>query len=187
MQRSEARRTEIHLTDDQRRALQAEQDRPIDVIDPATQQRYVLLAREQSERMRSLLIGGPVQPVPATEAGTREAEPLRQRVGDLLLPPEVAAEARRHCKRLGLWGRSSLRHMENQLKVQHYYGGRWIASLETSEGLIVVAAAASLSDPLFDRQLSFLTAEERQRVLIESPTRLFDQESELLTPFSDES
>ena len=45
----------IELTDEQRQALRADQGRPLDVVDPATQQHYVLLAQEQYERVRSLL------------------------------------------------------------------------------------------------------------------------------------
>lgn len=48
----------IELTDDQRHALQGEQGKPIDVVDPATQQRYVLIAREQYERVRAMLEQG---------------------------------------------------------------------------------------------------------------------------------
>ena len=47
--------TEIELTDAQRQALQAEQGKPVDVVDPATRRRYVLLAHEQYERVRALL------------------------------------------------------------------------------------------------------------------------------------
>lgn len=47
--------TSIELTDDQRQALQAEQGKPLDVVDPATKQHYVLLAQEQYERVRNLL------------------------------------------------------------------------------------------------------------------------------------
>jgi hypothetical protein len=50
--------TSIELTDAQRQALQRDQGEPVDLVDPATQQRYVLLAREQYERMRSLLEKG---------------------------------------------------------------------------------------------------------------------------------
>ena len=60
------------------------------------------------------------------------------------------------------------------------------AYLATDEGPVVVAAVDSLSDPAFDRQLSFLTPDERRRRIITSPVRLFDTESELLTPFPDE-
>jgi hypothetical protein len=46
--------TEIELTDAQRRALAAEPGKPFAVVDPATQQRYVLVAQEQYERVRPL-------------------------------------------------------------------------------------------------------------------------------------
>jgi hypothetical protein len=180
----------IELTDAQRQALHAEQGTPIEVVDPATQQRYVLVAREQYERLRSLMEGGaqppssPSSPAPAT---TAEIKPMRQRVRDLPLPAAVAAEAQRYCKRLGLWGAASRRQMEEQMKLQHYYGGKWIAYLRTEEGPVVVAAADSLREPSFDQQLSFLTADERRSALIDSPSRLFDDQSEILTPFSDES
>jgi hypothetical protein len=77
--------------------------------------------------------------------------------------------------------------MEEQMKLQHCFGGKWIAFLRTEEGPVVVAAADDLNDPAFDQQLSFLTAEERRSVVIDSPTRLSDEESEILTPFHDES
>src|SRR5690242_1479154 len=47
--------TEFELTDDQRQALAAGRGKPLAVVDRATQQRYVLLAREQYERVRPLL------------------------------------------------------------------------------------------------------------------------------------
>ena len=39
--------TPIELTYEQLQALEAEQGTPVDVVDPATQRRYVLLAHEQ--------------------------------------------------------------------------------------------------------------------------------------------
>lgn len=61
--------TEIELTDAQRQALQAEQGKPVDVVDPATRRHYVLLAREQYERVRALLepAGAPEPPEAAAE------------------------------------------------------------------------------------------------------------------------
>jgi len=172
--------TEIELTDKQRRVLAAGRGKPLEVVDPDTQQRYVLVAREQFERVRSLLEGPPAQaPGPrTTPAGPApERQPLRQRVRELPLPPAVAAEAKRYGKRLGFWRAKHFRELEEQMKLQHYYGGKWIAYLQTDEGPVVVAAADSLDDPSFDQQLSFLTAEERRSVLIDSPSRLFDEES----------
>src|SRR5712691_7120792 len=51
----EAYMTEIELTNEQRQALQRERGKPVDVVDPATQERYVLIAREQFERVRDVL------------------------------------------------------------------------------------------------------------------------------------
>jgi hypothetical protein len=44
----------LELTAQQRRAVQKQAGEPVEVIDPDTQCAYVLLAREQYERMRSL-------------------------------------------------------------------------------------------------------------------------------------
>jgi hypothetical protein len=173
--------TPVVLTDEQRQALQAERGNPVEVVDPATQERYVLLTREQFERLNP-------PPAPATAAGgPRGGKPLRQAIRDLPLPPEVAAEAIRYCKRLGLWRARYRRQMEEQMKLQHYYGGLWIAYLRTDVGSVVVAAAESLNDPLFDEQLSFLTPEERRAAVIDSPPQLFDEQSAILTPYSHES
>ncbi|HZU38246.1 MAG TPA: hypothetical protein VFA18_20145 [Gemmataceae bacterium] len=45
----------IELSEQQRLILEREQGKPVDVIDPATQRRYVLLTRELYERNRQLL------------------------------------------------------------------------------------------------------------------------------------
>ena len=45
----------IELTDSQRQALRADRARPVDVVDPVTRERYVLLAREEYERVQSFL------------------------------------------------------------------------------------------------------------------------------------
>src|SRR5437870_4114873 len=45
----------IVLTDDQRQALQSERGQPVDVLDPITSERYVLLARKEYDRVRPLL------------------------------------------------------------------------------------------------------------------------------------
>ena len=47
--------TPIHLTEEQRRLVEAEQGRPVDVIDPTTDQAYVLIARDQFAGVRELL------------------------------------------------------------------------------------------------------------------------------------
>jgi hypothetical protein len=56
----------IELTDEQRRAV--EQGKPVEVVDPATVRTFVVLAREEYERVRSLLETVPRQEVRAARA-----------------------------------------------------------------------------------------------------------------------
>ncbi len=49
----------IELTDHQRQAIRADSGRPIEVIDPATNEHYVLLARDQYERVKTLVESTP--------------------------------------------------------------------------------------------------------------------------------
>ncbi|HYV35786.1 MAG TPA: hypothetical protein VE988_08795 [Gemmataceae bacterium] len=62
----------IVLTDEQHQALRAEQGKPVDVVDPGTNERYVLVAYQEYERVRSLMeptarpaIAEPMEAVPA--------------------------------------------------------------------------------------------------------------------------
>src|SRR6266536_1790813 len=177
----------LELTDQQEQAVK--QGHAVEVVDPTTTRTFILVAAEVFAKLRPTLSHTQelAQSGSGPSAPASNMQPLRQLVRDLALPPEVAAEAKRYCKRLGLWGAKSRREMEEQMKIQHYYGGLWIAFLRTGKGPLVVAAAESLDTPSFDQQLSFLTAEERRGVLFDSPGKLFDEDSEILTPFSDES
>ena len=47
--------TTIELTNEQSQALVAEGGKPLNLVDPATMQRYVLIAQEQYERVQELL------------------------------------------------------------------------------------------------------------------------------------
>lgn len=174
----------IELTDQQEEAVA--QGRPVEIADPTSRRSIVVVAREVFERVRFLIEGTTVQTTTAVEFAT-EGNPLRQRICDLPLPPQIAVEANRYCVRLGLWGVKNRSQTEEQMKLQHFYGGKWIAYLRTNEGPVVVAAADSLADPAFDQQLSFLTPEERRSVLVDSPIRLFDDESQILSATSHES
>jgi hypothetical protein len=51
----------IELTEAQRQALQAFKGRPVDVVDPATKERFVLLDRGLFDRMRNDRIGRDIQ------------------------------------------------------------------------------------------------------------------------------
>lgn len=59
--------TPIHLTEKQRRLVEAAQGQPVEVIDPRTCRAYVLIARDQFARVRELLDQPP--PVPEGETG----------------------------------------------------------------------------------------------------------------------
>jgi hypothetical protein len=183
----------LELTEQQRQAVEGSKGlEPVEVVDPASNRAYVLLARDLYERVRHLLerqerpVEAAARPEPAPEP-PEVVRPLRQRMRDLPMPPAVATFAVQWGKQIGLFGRKGRQDLEDQLKLQHYYGGMWIAYLRTKEGPVVVAAADSLNNPSFDRQLSFLTADERRRKILSSPPVLFDEQSEILTPFSDES
>jgi hypothetical protein len=183
----------LELTDQQRQAVEGRKGtEPVEVTDPTSKRAYVLLARELYDRVRHLFEQQESHTATATEPVSapkppEEGRQLRQRLRDLPTPPAVATFAQKWCGRVGLFGRKARQDLEERLKLQHYYGGTWIAYLRTDEGPVIVAAADSLNDPSFDRQLSFLTADERRSAIIDSPTRLFDEQSDVLTPFSDES
>lgn len=65
----------IELTDQQRRAVQEQGGEPVEVLDPDTARRYVLIAREQYDRLRSLLQAEPaaLRPVPPGVRQSQEA------------------------------------------------------------------------------------------------------------------
>ena len=82
--------TSIYLTEEQRRVVTAEHGRPIGVIDPATDQAYVLIDEQQFERIRNL-IERPIRefahPARGTSAGPTGHSPLPR--GLLAGPPGV--------------------------------------------------------------------------------------------------
>jgi hypothetical protein len=178
----------IELSDQQEQAVK--QGRPVEVRDPASDRAFIVLTRELYERVRSLLEGGPEQRpspgAPPVAALVPESQPLRQRLADLPTPPAIAEAARRHCQKLGLWGAMAEKNAEEELKLQHYYGGQWVAYVPTKEGVVVLAAADRLDHLAFDRRSPTLTAEERRTAVLIRPSRFIDPDSEILTPFADE-
>ncbi len=179
---------EIQLSDEQRRAVQANPGKPVDVVDPATQRGYVLLARELYERVRPLLEGGPgpatvAAPVPAPAP---EGPPPRVRLRDLPMPPEVAAVFRERCRTLPLFWRKQKQEEEDQLKLQHYFGGQPVYVVRTPEGPVVIPIEERYwGTP--DLRYVLLTPEERAQACYGILPRLFDTVNEVLSPFPNES
>jgi hypothetical protein len=85
--------TSIELTEGQRQALEQGQGGPVEVVDPATKQRYVLLRAELYDRVRPLLERtqpqGPSPPATPPSTLPVELRPARVRLRDLPTPPEV--------------------------------------------------------------------------------------------------
>src|SRR5712692_9368136 len=73
----------IELTEAQRQALQGDRGSPVDVVDPATKEHYVLLARAVFERVQSFL----------NSTAMGESERLSRERGDEV--PVVSASIRR--------------------------------------------------------------------------------------------
>src|SRR4051794_17631139 len=97
----------IELSNEQERAIK--QGRPVEIVDPATNRAYVLI--EKTEAAPDSLPAGPVAAGAAKQAAAIPSSPTRactlprQRLADLPTPPEIAEEAARSCKRLGLRGK----------------------------------------------------------------------------------
>ncbi len=165
----------IELTPEQRQALLAHPDGPVDVVDPITRRNYVLVAREQ------YATGGastPAAPPPAEQAPV----PVPVRLATLPTPPEVAAEARRFCAKWRPWGgRKSLAEVEEDLKLQFYFGGKCINYVRGAEGLVVLAAGrAGTSD--YQQQLDAIPAHLRPNLIFAIPCRFDDDVAEILSP-----
>jgi hypothetical protein len=182
----------IHLSEEQRQAVAAHPGEPVEVVDPATQHTYVLLAAEQYQRLRALLAEGRPAPAQSGEAApgpagcaSAEVRPQRQRLGDLPVSAEVAEEAHRQCQKLGLWRLQDKQEIEEELKLQYYYGGQAVYLLHTPAGQVVIPIDEHYKDTPDLRYLLF-TPEERPEAVLTFPPRWRDTASEVLTPFHHE-
>jgi hypothetical protein len=102
---------------------------------------------------------------------------VRQRLRDLPTPPEVAAEARRIRKKQG-WGAQRLCEIEDQLKLQYYYGGQYLRCLFGREGPIVVVIYRG-DDEDYRNQVEALSPQERQKAVIVMPARWNDPNAQI--------
>jgi hypothetical protein len=103
---------------------------------------------------------------------------VRQRLRELPTPPEVAAEARRFHKAQGWGGRQRLSAIEDELKLQYYYGGQHIRCLFGKDGPIIVAIYRG-DDEDYRNQIQALSAEEKQEAVVVFPCRWNDPNAEI--------
>jgi hypothetical protein len=111
---------------------------------------------------------------------------MRVKLRELPTPPEVAEEVKKSCRRVGFWRRKYVQQVEDELKLQYYFGGQAVSYLHTNEGPVVVAAGDRASDA-YDRLLAFLPPQERRQAILDLPSRWHDTTNEVLTPFPNES
>jgi len=67
---------------------------------------------------------------------------------------------------LGLRGREARQETEEQLKLQFYFGGQWIAYMPSTGGIVVLDAAPRIEELAFDRHGPGLSDEERSDAVL---------------------
>jgi hypothetical protein len=173
----------IELTEEQRRTVEQEAGRPVEVVDPGTERSYMLIPREAYEKVRDVLEGGsekaePPSSAPASEF-PEEANPQRVLLNNLPAPPELVAEAERRRKKLGFWGKKARQELLEECKLQYYFGGQPIYTLQTAEGLLVIPIPERYRNTPGRKDI-LLTPAERPKACFDVPSPLDDTRSQLL-------
>lgn len=114
----------MHLTEEQHRAIEAAQGRPVEIVDPRTNRIYVLVPAEEYQRVRELRSHEPAATGPAGKPayfpkvpGLEEGKPMRVHLRSLPTPPEVVERAKEFCKYLGLWRKKLVKEVEDEAKL----------------------------------------------------------------------
>jgi hypothetical protein len=170
----------LELTDQQEEAVK--NGRTVEVVDPGTAKVFVILAREQYDRVRPFLEGSPVQSpcAPRPPAAPAEEEAVRVCLRDLPTPTDVGTEAERWCEKYGRWGEEDRREVEEQLKLQYYYGGQGVYVLPTAAGPVVIPIPERHKNTS-DLRYLLLQPEERSRAYYTVPSRWRDTAGEVLS------
>lgn len=105
---------------------------------------------------------------------TPELLHIPKRLDDLPTPPEVVACARAYKKKLGLVGAKVLKEIEDEMKLQYYYGGWYVRYLTTEQGVMVVALLSG-DEEEYARQVQALSPEDRQRSVVDVPSPWMDE------------
>jgi len=111
--------------------------------------------------------------------------PKPQRLNDIPVPPDLAAEIDRYCARIGAVRKWDREQVTEDIKLQYFFGGNHVAYLPTPEGLVILAVGQMDSEE-FGKVLDSLSREVRCRVILYPVSRWNDSVSQILTPFSHE-
>ncbi len=169
---------DIDLTPEQKQALDSHPDEPIRAVDPVSGRENVLISREQYDRVGQ----GQFMSTSHVQQAVLPP-PVPRRLADLPTPPEVTEEARRQfAARWKGWGGKSLSRIEQELKLQYYYGGRLICCLRDKEGLDVVIVHNG-DDEEFHRQYQSLSPDQRRLAVSMSLPAWMDDRAELSSAF----
>ncbi len=111
------------------------------------------------------------QSVDRSKAPAPAAISTPQPLKDLSLPPEALKEMEDYCRRYKYRRNEDRRRVEEDFKLQFFYGGQDVALLATKDGLVVIAAG-DLSSTEFGQVLDMLRPEVRHQVSLLSPAGL---------------
>jgi hypothetical protein len=112
--------------------------------------------------------------IPDQERGARPGErkseegAARVRLCELSTPAEIVDDAARWCTKYGWFGMQCRHEVEEQLKLQYYYGGQAIYVVSSTEGTIIIPIPERFKDTPELRYV-LLTAEERRDACLTVP------------------
>lgn len=92
-----------------------------------------------------------------------------QPLKDLTLPPELQQHVEDSCRRRGFWWQRNRRGVEEDVKLQYFYGGYTVAYRRSADGLVVVLAGR-LSSPEFGEAWESFRREEQRDLILDSPS-----------------
>src|SRR5262245_12724207 len=87
---------------------------------------------------------------------------------DLETPPALAEAIQQACKQFGFRSVRDQLYVEEELKLQFYYGGRDVACIETDQGRAVLKAGTPYIED-WPQVLDGLDADHRHKVMILTP------------------
>jgi hypothetical protein len=173
----------IHLTDEQRQAVQAGQ--PVEVVDAESRLPVIVVS---ATLFRGQLHALPPAEPPAQSVPAKPARPIPNvpcRLRDLPTPPDLLARIESYCKEKWFWRKKYRNWVEAQFKLQYFFGDVRVGYVVTADGGLVIAAAQD--SEAFSQQFQAIPLEQRQQAVVFSPTPWDNEASQLWTPFSDET